>query len=75
MSADVELDAKGLRCPLPIMKATKAMKEMKQGQILRVTATDQGSKRDFEGWAKNGGHSLLNVKEENGVYTYTIRKG
>jgi TusA-related sulfurtransferase len=75
MYADVELDATGLRCPLPIMKATKAIKEMKPGQTLRVIATDPGSKRDFEGWAKNGGHTLLDVKEENGVYTYTVRKG
>ena len=75
MSADVELDAKGLRCPMPIMKATKAIKEMKPGQTLRVQATDPGSKRDFEGWAKNGGHTLLSVEETNGVYTYTIRKG
>jgi TusA-related sulfurtransferase len=75
MSADVELDAKGLRCPMPIMKATRAIKEMKPGQILKITATDPGSKRDFEGWAKNGGHTLLEVKEENDVYTYTIRKG
>jgi TusA-related sulfurtransferase len=75
MSADIELDAKGLRCPMPIMKATKAIKEMKPGQILKITATDPGSKRDFEGWAKNGGHTLLDVKEENGVYTYMIRKG
>jgi tRNA 2-thiouridine synthesizing protein A len=75
MSADIELDAKGLRCPLPIMKATRAMKDLKLGQILRITATDPGSRRDFEGWAKNGGHTLLDVKEENGVYTYTIRKG
>ncbi len=75
MSADFELEAKGLRCPLPIMKATRAMKDLKPGQILRVTATDPGSRRDFEGWAKNGGHTLLDVKEESGVYTYTIRKG
>lgn len=75
MSADIELDAKGLRCPMPIMKATKTIKEMKPGQILKITATDPGSKRDFEGWAKNGGHTLLDVKEENGVYTYMIRKG
>jgi tRNA 2-thiouridine synthesizing protein A len=75
MSVDVELDAKGLRCPMPIMKATKAIKEMKPGQTLRVQATDPGSKRDFEGWARNGGHTLLSVEEGNGVYTYTIRKG
>ncbi len=75
MSVDVELDAKGLRCPMPIMKAAKAIKEMKSGQVLRVQSTDPGSKRDFEGWAKNGGHTLLGVEEKDGVYTYTIRKG
>jgi tRNA 2-thiouridine synthesizing protein A len=60
---------------MPIMKATKVIKEMKPGQTLRVQATDPGSKRDFEGWAKNGGHTLLAVEEANGVYTYMIRKG
>jgi tRNA 2-thiouridine synthesizing protein A len=75
MSADVELDAKGLKCPMPILNATKAIKEMQTGQILRVQVTDPGSKRDFEGWAKNGGHTLLGVEETNGVYTYMIRKG
>ena len=75
MSVDIELDTKGLRCPLPLMKATKAIKEMRQGQILRVQTTDPGSKRDFESWVKNGGHTLLEEKDEGGVYTYTIRKG
>ena len=75
MSVDVEIDAKGLRCPMPIMKAAKAIKEMQTGQTLRVQATDPGSKKDFEGWAKNGGHTLLSVEEGGGVYTYTIRKG
>ncbi len=75
MSVDVELDTKGLRCPMPIMKAAKAIKEMKAGQVLRVQATDPGSRKDFEGWAKNGGHTILSVKEKDGVYTYTIMKG
>jgi tRNA 2-thiouridine synthesizing protein A len=75
MSADVELDAKGLKCPMPILKATKAIKEMQTGQTLRVQATDPGSKRDFEGWARNGGYTLLGVDEANGVYTYMIKKG
>jgi tRNA 2-thiouridine synthesizing protein A len=75
MSIDVEIDAKGLRCPMPIMKAAKAIKEMQTGQTLRVQATDPGSKKDFEGWAKNGGHTLLSVEVGSGVYTYTIRKG
>jgi TusA-related sulfurtransferase len=59
MNIDKELDTSGLNCPLPILKAKKALAEMSSGQILRVTATDAGSVRDFATFAKQTGHTLL----------------
>jgi TusA-related sulfurtransferase len=59
MNADRELDARGLNCPLPILKAKKALAEMTSGQILRVVSTDAGSVRDFQAFAKQTGNELL----------------
>lgn len=59
MNADKELDARGLNCPLPILKAKKALADMASGQVLRVVATDAGSVRDFQAFAKQTGNELL----------------
>ena len=59
MNADKELDARGLNCPLPILKAKKALADMTSGQILKVIATDAGSVRDFQAFAKQTGNELL----------------
>ncbi|MDP2416319.1 MAG: sulfurtransferase TusA family protein [Hydrogenophaga sp.] len=59
MQADKELDARGLNCPLPILKAKKALADMVSGQILRVISTDSGSVRDFQAFAKQTGNELL----------------
>ena len=59
MTADKELDARGLNCPLPILKAKKALADMTSGQILKVIATDAGSVRDFQAFAKQTGNELL----------------
>jgi len=59
MQIDKELDARGLNCPLPILKAKKALAEMQSGQTLRVLATDAGSVRDFQAFAKQTGNELL----------------
>lgn len=59
MQADKELDARGLNCPLPILKAKKALADMLSGQILRVISTDSGSVRDFQAFAKQTGNELL----------------
>ena len=75
VSIDVELDARDLRCPMPLMKVSKALKEMHEGQVIRVHATDPGSKRDFEGWTGKTGNTLLESTEVDGLYTYIIRKG
>lgn len=59
MNADRELDARGLNCPLPILKAKKALAEMTSGQTLRVVSTDAGSVRDFQAFAKQTGNELM----------------
>lgn len=75
MQADKVLDAKGLSCPMPIVRTKKAMDELQSGQVLEVQATDKGSKNDLTAWAKSSGHTLLETKEEDGVLTFFIRKG
>lgn len=59
MNADKELDARGLNCPLPILKAKKALADMTSGQVLRVISTDAGSVRDFQAFAKQTGNELV----------------
>lgn len=75
MNADKVLDAKGLACPMPIVKTRKAIKEIDSGQILEVQTTDKGAKSDLTAWAKSTGHELLDSKEESDVFTFWIKKG
>ncbi|MBD8014736.1 sulfurtransferase TusA family protein [Planococcus wigleyi] len=75
MNADKVLDAKGLACPMPIVKTRKEMKEMESGQVLEILATDTGAKADLVAWAKSGGHELLDSQENGDVFTFWIKKG
>ena len=75
MNADKVLDAKGLACPMPIVKTRKEMKDMESGQILEILATDKGAKADLTAWAKSGGHELLDSQEEDDVLKFWIKKG
>lgn len=72
---DQDLDVRGLNCPLPIIKARKALNTMDTGQIIRVTATDPGSVKDFEAFAKQTGNELLESTEGNGEFTFRLKKG
>ena len=74
MKIDKILDAKGLSCPLPIVKTNKIIKEMNDGEIIKVLSTDPGSKRDFESWSKKTGNTLLEMSENDDVFTYIIQK-
>ncbi|WP_270180000.1 sulfurtransferase TusA family protein [Alkalihalobacillus sp. CinArs1] len=74
MNAQKTLDAKGLACPMPIVKTKKAMKEIESGEILEIQATDKGAKSDLTAWAKSGGHELLKSEEEDGVFSFWIKK-
>lgn len=74
MNAAKVLDAKGLACPMPIVKTRKAMNEIESGEILEIVVTDKGAKADLAAWSKSGGHDLLDMKEEADVLTFWIKK-
>lgn len=68
------LDLKGLKCPLPVLKARRTMKELAGGDILQVLATDPGAVQDFQAYCETTGDTLLEWGEEDGVFTFRIRK-
>ena len=74
IKADVQLDAKGLACPMPIVKTKKAMNGLVDGQVLEIQATDKGSKADLAAWSKSVGHQYIGTTEEGNVLTHYIRK-
>jgi tRNA 2-thiouridine synthesizing protein A len=74
MTQPLILDTKGLKCPLPVLKARKAMRDVPAGGVLRVLATDPGAVKDFEHFCKTTGHQLLACRDEAGVLTFEIRK-
>ena len=69
-----ELDARGLNCPLPILRAKKAMNGMSSGEVLKIVATDPGSVKDFEAFCRQSGDELMETNEADGEYTYLIKK-
>jgi tRNA 2-thiouridine synthesizing protein A len=75
MKANELLDAKGLACPMPIVKTKKAMDNLEADELLEIHATNKGVKADLEAWSKAGGHDLLETTEENGVLKFWIKKG
>ena len=74
MNIDKELDARGLNCPLPILKAKKALAEMTSGQILRVVSTDAGSVRDFQAFAKQTGNELVEQQTGGADFIHVLRR-
>ncbi|MBL6958799.1 MAG: sulfurtransferase TusA family protein [Rhodospirillales bacterium] len=68
------LDTKGMNCPLPILKAKKAIKGLDAGETLQVESTDPGSVKDFEAFCRSTGNELLESTEADGVFTYLIKK-
>lgn len=75
MNSDKMLDAKGLACPMPIVRTKKAMNDLQSGQVLEIHVTDKGAKADLAAWSKSGGHELVETAEENEVLKFWIRKG
>ncbi|MBF8179309.1 MAG: sulfurtransferase TusA family protein [Burkholderiaceae bacterium] len=69
-----DLDARGLNCPLPILKTKKALAEMVSGEVLRVQATDPGSVRDFQAFAKQTGNQLLEQSQQDEVFTFFMQR-
>jgi tRNA 2-thiouridine synthesizing protein A len=69
-----ELDARGLNCPLPILRTKKSLNEMASGEVLRVLATDPGSVRDFQAFSRQTGHDLVTSSAENGEFVFVLKK-
>jgi TusA-related sulfurtransferase len=74
MNFDVEIDTRGLNCPLPILKAKKALAGMQSGQVLKVVSTDTGSQRDFVAFAKQTGNELLSQTTEGSDFVHILKR-
>lgn len=74
MNIDVEIDTRGLNCPLPILKAKKALTTMSSGQVLKVVSTDTGSVRDFAAFAKQTGNELLSQTSEGNDFIHILKR-
>ena len=69
-----EVDAVGLKCPMPILRCKKALSELKEAEILKIVATDAGAVKDFQAFCKQTGHELLALITENNTFTFYIKK-
>ena len=74
MQADKEIDTRGLNCPLPILKAKKALADLRSGELLRVVSTDPGSVRDFKAFARQTGHELIEQINEGADFIHVLRR-
>jgi tRNA 2-thiouridine synthesizing protein A len=74
MNFDKELDARGLNCPLPILRAKKSLGELQSGQVLKIVATDPGAVKDFQAFAKQTGNELLSHSEADKEFTFYLKR-
>lgn len=74
LQVDREVDARGLNCPLPVLRTKKALNDMVSGQVLRILATDPGSVRDFQAFARQTGNELLQHTEQDGVFSFLLKR-
>jgi TusA-related sulfurtransferase len=74
MEAQKEIDTRGLNCPLPILKAKKALADMPSGQVLKVVATDPGSIRDFQAFARQTGNELVEQRSDSNEFIHYLRR-
>ncbi len=74
VQVDRYLDAKGQMCPMPVITVKRAIKDLERGQIIAISATDKGACRDIPAWAEQTGHVLLTWTEQDGVYTFYVKK-
>ncbi|MVO99907.1 sulfurtransferase TusA family protein [Paenibacillus lutrae] len=74
MESNITVDTKGMACPMPIVKAKKALDTLESGQVMQVISTDKGSLNDFQAWVKQTKHELVKHEEDNGVYTFYVKK-
>jgi TusA-related sulfurtransferase len=75
LKEDKLLDARGLMCPMPVVKAGKEMRAMAPGEVLKILATDRGSIADVPAWASDAGHELLDWQDEGGTLVFYVRRG
>ena len=75
IETDQELDVTGLRCPMPLLKAKLALNALAAGQVLKVSATDPGSERDFHSFVQQSRHQILDFEKLDDIYCYWIKKG
>jgi tRNA 2-thiouridine synthesizing protein A len=75
VTANSVLDAKGLSCPMPLLRTKKEIGKLASGEILQVDGTDPGSRNDIPGWCERAGHDYLGEKEESGYFSFFIKKG
>ena len=68
------VDVRGLHCPMPIVRTVNEIKKVEIGEVIKVLATDPGSKRDFDSWSRKTGNKLLEMSEREGVFTYIIQR-
>lgn len=71
---DLTIDAKGQKCPMPVLMTSRGIKKIESGEVMLVEATDPGSRSDIPSWARDTGHELLESTNESGVFNYLIRK-
>ena len=74
MQADIDVDARGLNCPLPILKAKKALADMHSGEVLKVVATDPGSVRDFQAFSRQTGNELVEQSSGEKEFVHYLRR-
>ncbi|KRF01102.1 hypothetical protein ASG89_26210 [Paenibacillus sp. Soil766] len=72
---NLTVDAKGLACPMPLVKAKKGMDTLESGQIMELLTTDKGAMKDFQAWVGKSKHELLEAREAQGVFTFIVKKG
>lgn len=75
VKVDMTLDAKGLSCPMPLLKTKKAIGSLQSGQVLEVLGTDPGSKNDLPGWCERSGHEFIGAEDGDGFFKFYIKKG
>ncbi|MFC5469821.1 sulfurtransferase TusA family protein [Cohnella suwonensis] len=75
MKIDIQVDAKGLACPMPIVKAKRALDGLREGQLMELLATDKGALNDFRAWVKSSKNEWISHDEKDGVHRFVIKKG
>ena len=74
MQIDKEIDLSGLNCPLPVLRTKKALAELQSGQVLKITATDPATPKDFEAFSRQTGNTLLSSEAEGGKFIFVMRR-